>query len=194
MIDTRDTDPTAVIARRLKQERQQRRWSLEDLAHRTGVSKAMLSKLERGQASPTATLLGRISGGLGVRIGSLLVEPARTDARLVRRADQAVWQDPATHYVRRQVSPLNDSALQIVEVELPPGRRVCFPASAYAFVRHLIWVLAGTLEFTEGAQRHRLEAGDCLELGPPADCQYRNPTKSPCRYAVVTARREGQAA
>ena len=167
-----DNDPTQTIARRLKAERDKRQWTLDQLAQHTGVSKAMLSKLERGVASPTAVLLGRISG-----------------ARLVRVAEQPLWQDPQTGYLRRQVSPLSDLPVQLVEVELPPKAEVGFPASAYAFIRQLIWVLDGTLEFTEGPQTHRLQAGDCLELGEPSDCVFRNPGRSVCRYLVAVARR-----
>ena len=49
------------LAQRLRDEREQRGWSLGDLAERSGVSKAMLSKIERSEASPTAALLGRLS-------------------------------------------------------------------------------------------------------------------------------------
>jgi transcriptional regulator with XRE-family HTH domain len=184
-----DNDPTALVARRLKQERQQRQWSLDELARQSGVSKAMLSKVERGEASPTAALLGRISGALGVTVGSLLTDNGALGARLVRAADQPVWIDPQTRYVRRQVSPSTEMPVQLVEVEMPAGQEVAYPASAYAFIRQLIWLLSGTLEFVEGEQTHRLAAGDCLELGPPADCVFRNPTAKPCRYLVVVFRR-----
>ena len=67
-----DDDPTPLIARRLRDERARRGWTLDDLARRAGVSKAMLSKLERCEASPTAALLGRISGALGMTLSTLL--------------------------------------------------------------------------------------------------------------------------
>jgi transcriptional regulator with XRE-family HTH domain len=184
-----DRDPTALIAGRLRQERRARQWSLDEFARQAGVSKAMLSKLERGEASPTAVMLGRISGALGLSISNLLADPGQEASRLVRRAQQPVWKDPLTHYVRRQVSPLGDMPVQLVEVALPPRRVVEFPASSYSFIRQLIWVLAGSLEFREGAQTHRLEPGDCLELGPPADCSFRNRGRSTCRYVVVLTRR-----
>lgn len=184
-----DNDPTQTIARRLKAERDKRQWTLDQLAQHTGVSKAMLSKLERGVASPTAVLLGRISGALGLTLSSLLAADEPAGARLVRVAEQPLWQDPQTGYLRRQVSPLSDLPVQLVEVELPPKAEVGFPASAYAFIRQLIWVLDGTLEFTEGPQTHRLQAGDCLELGEPSDCVFRNPGRSVCRYLVAVARR-----
>lgn len=182
-------DPTPLIAARLKEARASRGWSLDDLARHTGVSKAMLSKLERCEASPTAALLGRISGALDMTLSSLLAATAAPGARLVRKADQPTWKDPTTGYVRRQVSPLSDLPVQLVEVELPPRAEVGFPASAYAFIRQYIWVLAGTLEFVEGAQVHKLDSGDCLELGPPTDCVFRNRRRSACRYLVAVARR-----
>ena len=182
-------DPTPLIARRVREERRRREWSLDELARHAGVSKAMLSKLERGESSPTAALLGRIGGALSLTLGQLLADAEAPRARLLRRDEQALWKDPRTGYLRRQVSPVSDLPMQMVEVELPAGAEVAFPASAYAFIRQLIWVLSGTLEFVEGATTHRLRPGDCLELGAPADCVFRNPGRGACRYVVVVAKR-----
>lgn len=183
-------DPTPHIAARLRAERRARNWSLDELAGRAGVSKAMLSKLERGESSPTATLLGRICGAYGITMSALVAQPGESGGgRLARRAEQPVWRDPQTHYLRRQVSPLSDLPIQLVEVELPAGAEVAFPASAYAFIRQLIWVLSGRLEFAEGGTVHRLDAGDCLELGAPAECVFRNRGRTRCRYVVALTRR-----
>jgi transcriptional regulator with XRE-family HTH domain len=54
-------DPAPRIANRIRVEREQRSWSLADLSERSGVSRAMISKIERNEASPTATVLGRLS-------------------------------------------------------------------------------------------------------------------------------------
>jgi transcriptional regulator with XRE-family HTH domain len=182
-------DPTPLIARRLADERRRRQWTLDDMAKKTGVSKAMLSKLERCEASPTAVLLGRISGALGMTLSTLLAPEDPPRSRLVRRAEQALWKDPQTRYVRRQVSPAGAMPMQLVEVELPARAEVAFPSASYAFIDQLIWVLAGTLEFVEGAHVHRLRQGDCLALGPPADCVFRNPGQRPARYLVAVTRR-----
>ena len=184
-----NTDPTPLIAARLREERRRRGWSLDQLAGHAGVSKAMLSKLERGESSPTATLLGRICGAYGLTMSALVALPGDRGGRLVRRADQPVWRDPQSHYLRRQVSPLSDLPLQLVEVELPARAEVAFPAAAYAFIRQLVWVLVGRLDFVEGETVHRLSAGDCLELGAPADCVFRNRGRSACRYLVALTRR-----
>ena len=179
------------LGARIRIERERRNWSLTDLAERSGVSRAMINKVERGEASPTASLLGRLSGAFGLTLSALLARTEMSGAgRLVRADDQPRWTDPATGYVRRQVAPApgSDLPLDLVQVELPAGASVSFPAAAYAFVRQLVWVLSGTLTFIEGDVAHTLAAGDCLELGPPSDCAFRNDRGRPCRYAVVILR------
>jgi transcriptional regulator with XRE-family HTH domain len=190
-------DPTPRIAQRLRLLRQQRGWSLEQLAQASGVSKAMLSKVERAEASPTAQLLGKLSGAFGLTLGALLADgdggpagAAQRPGRVARAAEQPQWRDPQTGYLRRQLSPpLSDLPMQLVEVRLPAGARVAFPAAAYAFIRQLVWVTAGSLRFTEGAVVHQLGAGDCLELGDAADCEFANGGRGECRYLVAVVRR-----
>ncbi len=181
-------DPVIAIAARLKIEREARGWSLAELAERSNVSKAMISKIERGEASPTATLLGRLSGAFGLPLSILLALSERLPDRLSARDAQPVWHDPETGYTRRAVSPPN-SGMEIVEVSLPAGVRVPYPASAFAFQQQQIWVLEGELEFREGEVVHHLRQGDCLLLGPPAECVFFNPGTVAVRYVITLARR-----
>ena len=154
-------DITLKIAARVRGERTARRWSLEDLAERSQVSKAMISKIERAEASPTAALLGRLSGAYGITLSALLAD---SEIRYgpVRRADQAVWRDPATGYVRRQVSASANIPIELTEVDLPAGAAVSFPASSYAFISQVIWVLAGRLTFVEGEIAHDIGPGELV--------------------------------
>ncbi len=184
------TDPTSQLSKRLRTEREARGWTVAELAGRSGVSRAMISKVERAEASPTATLLGRLSGAFGLTLSTLLARAEGTDgSRLMRAKQQPLWQDPKTGYLRRTLSPATGGPLELVRIELPPGARVAYPAAAFAFLRQQIWVMAGVLAFTEGGTEHRLEPGDCLELGPPADCAFRNPDAVPCVYLVALVRR-----
>jgi hypothetical protein len=76
-----------------------------------------------------------------------------------------------------------------VQVELPAGSTVAFPQAAYTFIRQqLIWVLKGRLTFVDGPVTHELAAGDCLELGAPAERVFRNATRSPCEYLIAVLR------
>jgi transcriptional regulator with XRE-family HTH domain len=173
------------IGARIRAEREARGWSLSDLAERAAVSRAMIHKVERGDSSPTANLLGKLAGAFGLSMSMLVARAELSQGRLLRRADQPEWTDPATGYVRRHVSPRSDLPFDVVHVVLPAGKEVAMPAAVYASMRQLIWVLEGTLSFTEGDILYEMAAGDCLELGPPVDCVFRNDGAAPCRYAVM---------
>jgi transcriptional regulator with XRE-family HTH domain len=182
-------DPGARIAQRLRLERDARGWSLADLAERSGVSKAMISKIERTEVSPTAVTLVRLAGAFDLTLAGLLVRAEDAGGRLSRAADQPAWRDPATGYVRRQVFGRPDHPVEIITVDLPAGQAVDFPASSYALIRQAIWVEAGRLTVREPAETWRLDAGDCLGFGPPVDTTLANETPDPCRYVVVISRR-----
>lgn len=176
------------IGARIRIERESRRWSLTELAERSAVSRAMIHKIERGESSPTATLLGKLSGAFSLSMSTLMARAEMQQGRFLKKQDQPVWVDPHTGYERRHVSPKSDLPLDLVRIELPAGAEVPMPASAYAFMRQLIWVLEGELIFFEGDARHPMSAGDCLELGPPTDCVFKNESDRPCTYAVIVLR------
>jgi transcriptional regulator with XRE-family HTH domain len=163
--------------------------STSALATRAGVSRAMIAKVERAESQPTAALLGRLSAALGMTLSELVARAEQDGGRLARAGDQPTWTDPVSGYQRRAVSPRAGGPLELVEVDFPAGAEVTMPADTYAFIHQQIWVLAGRLQFVEGDVEHVLEAGDCLELGPPSTCTFRNPTPHPCRYLVAIAQR-----
>ncbi|WP_436526491.1 helix-turn-helix domain-containing protein [Actinoplanes sp. HUAS TT8] len=178
------------LAATLRDVRAERGLTVNALAERSGVSRAMIAKIERGAAQPTAALLGRLVAVLGLTLSELFARTEEESRRLARRSDQAVWVDPETGYRRRSVSPSGGPA-QLVEVELPPGATVAYPADSYALARHQIYVLGGRLRFREGDVVHELDTGDCLELGAPAPGEYHNPGAQTCRYLVVLSARRG---
>lgn len=177
------------IAERVRLERDSRGWSLAELSVRSGVSKAMISKVERCEASPTATVLGRLSGAFGLPLSVLLALAEREGDQVARHAEQPVWTDPDTGYTRRTLSPANGGQLELLEVVLPAGVKVPYPASAFSFQHQQIYVLEGNLDFIEGARSHRLSTGDCLQLGAPADCVFINGSDRAIRYLVALTRR-----
>jgi transcriptional regulator with XRE-family HTH domain len=159
------------------------------LAERSGVSRAMIAKIERAEAQPTAALLGRLSGALGLTLSELIARAEHADRRVARAAEQPVWTDPDSGYTRRALSPSGGGPLELVEVVLPAGAEVAYPADTYTFIHQQLWVLEGRLHFREGTVLHELEIGDCLQLGPPADCVFINPARRACRYLVALTRR-----
>lgn len=182
------------IGRRVRELRSKGGISLDALAERSGVSRSMISLIERAESSPTAALLERLASGLGVALASLFDAPdGDRSGPLVRRDAQPQWRDPASGYLRRNVSPREDGegepTVQIVEVEFPAGARVAFEngASGVQFRQH-VWLLEGAIDITVGAERHHLRAGDCLAMGLDRATMFHNPTKDPARYAVVITR------
>lgn len=175
------------IARRVRDLRAARGLSLEALATYCGVSRSMISLVERGESSPTAVLLEKLATGLEVPLASLFDSPAPEADPVARRADQPVWRDPGSGYLRRNVSPAGAaSPLQIVEVSFPAGARVAYETAARSPVVHQqVWVLEGAIDITLGSTRHRLGEGDCLAHRLDQPMVYHNPMRRRARYAVV---------
>jgi transcriptional regulator with XRE-family HTH domain len=187
-VSTKLDAPGSRIADRLRLEREARGWSLADLAARSGVSRAMISKIERCEASPTATLLVRLAGAFDLTLGGLIARAEGDSERLVRAAEQPLWRDPASGYLRRQIFERTDHPIELVRVELPAGARVGMPAASYARIRQVVWVMQGELVIEEAGGRCELAAGDCLGFGPPADTTFVNESDKTCAYLVIVAR------
>jgi transcriptional regulator with XRE-family HTH domain len=182
------------IAARVRALRSSLRLSLDELAARSGVSRSMISLVERGESSPTAVVLEKLATGLGVMLADLFDAQPHGGAvasgdRVARRKDQPEWQDPASGYVRRNVSPSGVAQpMHIVEVHFPPGGRVAFETGAREVrTQQQVWVLEGAIDVTLGDERHRLRQGDCLAMELDRPAMFHNPTRRTTRYAVVFA-------
>ncbi|WP_413710785.1 helix-turn-helix domain-containing protein [Rhizobium sp. Rhizsp82] len=180
----------AAIGARIRKLRLEKGLTLDDLATSSGVSRAMISRIERAEASPTASLLARVCAALGLSLSTFFAGQDEDASPLARRHEQQVWRDPETGYVRRSVSPPGTaSEVDIVDVEFPPGARVSFPphAASDGMTQH-IWVFEGEMEMTAGEKVHHLFAGDCLFMPVGEGHVFHNPTSKPARYCVVLSR------
>ena len=178
----------ADLARLLREERESRRWSLADMAERSGVSKAAISKIERGETSPTASVLARLASALGLTLAGLLLKVETGEGLLMRAADQPTWRDPASGYVRRQLFARADHPLEMVRVTMPPGQSVTMPEISHRRIREVVHVIEGALTFVEGGRRTLLDEGDSLGYGHPSDVTYANESDRPCTYIVFLSR------
>jgi transcriptional regulator with XRE-family HTH domain len=186
MAQTITDDIDLRLGTRIRDLRTERGLTLDGLADAAGVSRAMLSRIERGESSPTAQLLNKVCDGLGTTLSALFAEPAPVASPLARRRDQPTWRDPATRYLRRNVSPSGTgSPVDIVEVEFPAGARVAFDRQRSNLGDQQIWVLDGSLQMQVGSEQFRLEAGDCLAMRFDQPIVFHNPTRRTVRYAVV---------
>lgn len=182
---------TARLAARLRSLRLDHRLTIEELAARSGVSRAMISKVERRECSPTAVVLNKLSIGLGVLLPALFSdagyeEPRRHDP-VARRKDQTVWLDPETGYSRRTLTPPSGPDwLQLSEIEFPAEARVTFEnAFGDQKVQQQVWMLEGELRILLGKQRRLLAAGDCMTMTLDQPITFHNPGNRSARYLVA---------
>ncbi|MFT7775765.1 helix-turn-helix domain-containing protein [Roseateles sp.] len=184
-------DITQRIGRRLHELRAAAGLSLDALAQKSGVSRSNISLIERGQSSPTAVVLDKLSSALGVSVASMFeagpdANPPAAPSPLARVDEQPVWSDPASGYRRRNVSPPGVSPLQLVDVVFPAGQRVAFETSQRdADIHQLIWMIDGVMQITHGSEQWQLGAGDCLAVRLDAPIAFHNPGDSAARYLVA---------
>lgn len=185
-------DIETIIARRIKSLRTQRGWSLEELARRSGVSRAMISRIERQEASPTAGLLSRLADALAVTLSGLMNSPQMSRQQVSRRDAQPQWRDPQTGYLRRLVSPSGgEHDTDIVAIDLPPGAKVRYDAHTAPDEQQVL-LLQGRLRLIVGGEVLDLQPGDCTRMPLDADHVFENPSSDTAHYLVVVRKAHSQ--
>jgi len=180
------------IAQRVQALRAELGISLTGLSVKSGVSRSMISLVERGEASPTAAVLEKLAAGLDTSLAGLFSATAEAAVPAAaepvsRAADQVEWRDPASGYRRRNLTPTGlDTPLQLVEVRFPPGARVAFDNHGRdARLQQQIWIIAGKMEITHGQTQFRLAAGDCVAMQLDRPISFHNPGPKSARYVVA---------
>ncbi|SFN34199.1 Transcriptional regulator, contains XRE-family HTH domain [Variovorax sp. OV329] len=161
---------------------------MDSLAARSGVSKSMISLIERGETSATAAVLEKLAAGLGVAMATLFgPDKSAQQHPLSHRADQPIWKDPESGYLRRNLSPPNwPTPIQLVEVHFPAGARVAYESSdRRPAIEQQVWVIQGQIEITLGERHFALKAGDCLALRLDRPLIYSNPSTQAAKYLVA---------
>ena len=188
-------DINHLIASRLRELREAQGLTLAALAERSGVSRSNISSIERGESSATATVLDRLSAALGVTLASLFDKATEAPSPVSRRDAQPEWTDPVSGYVRRNLSPLIWSPIQMVEVRFPAGQRIAYETAARnTDVYQQIWIIEGQLELTLGETPWQLGPGDCLAMKLDQPVSFHNPGDKPVRYLVALVTQPHKAA
>ncbi len=162
---TKSKDKLADIGRQVKIIRRAKKLTLEELAVKSGVSRAMISKIERGESSPSAIVLGKLAEGFQIGISALVGgTETQSSARLYRPQEQPVFRDAETGFERRSLSPIFPmrGGVDVVgNVIQPGGTSGTFPAHDSGVTEVLV-VLRGKLKVTLGEDEYIMEQGDSL--------------------------------
>ncbi|WP_292896746.1 helix-turn-helix domain-containing protein [Nitratireductor sp.] len=175
------------IAERLRTLRQERGWSLEDLAGRSAVSRATLSRLENAEVSATATVLGRLCQAYGITLSRLMHLVEDDFPPLVPRAAQTVWEDARSGFTRRIVSPPARALVgEAMEGALRPGARIIYDGPPRAGLEHHLVLLQGTLHITVDGMAYTLHPGDCLRYQLRGPSRFDADASAGARYLLFT--------
>jgi len=174
------------LAERLAALRLAAGWSLDELAARSGVSRATLSRLERAETSPTATLLSRLARAHGLPLSRLLADAEALPVRLLRAADQPRWHDQQSGFERlMRCPPLAGFATEVIEAQLAPGAELAYDEPPVARLEHHLCLQEGALRLTLQGQPFELAAGDSISFRCLGASVFSNPGTRPARYLLA---------
>ena len=169
----------------LRRLRKQRELSLDDLAARSGVSRASLSQIETCKTNPTIAILWKIAAGLGVPFAALLGEATVERVRTLRKGDAQVLRSADGRMESRPLMPAGASPqVECYELRLAP--RGVAPSEAHAKgTAECLIVLTGVLRLHVADQVHELAAGDSVYFEADVPHAYENPGRTEARYHNV---------
>lgn len=159
------------VCQRVRELRKRRGWTLEELSAACGVSRSMLSEIERGRANPTLVVAYRIARAFGMSLGELVDIPGVAQRIQVIRAEDKTYHYRSDRHCRiRTLSPLHlEKSVEFYELVLPPGGSLRSGAH-FAGASELITVREGRLRVRAADEEELLSEGDSAHY--PADVPH----------------------
>jgi transcriptional regulator with XRE-family HTH domain len=174
------------LGERVRALRREGGWTLEMLAERSGVSRAMISKLERGEKNPTLVVAAKVAEGLGMNLSQLIGVEEKRKVVVVPRERRMTMRDPETGFERQLLSPsLGGRGVEFMRNvvpenstsgELPPHRRG---------VEEYVVVERGRLRAVLGGDEYVLEEGDAAYFEADVAQRFDNAGEGECSYYLV---------
>ena len=171
--------------------RRERGLTLEALAGRSGVSRAMISKVERGEKTPTLVVAAKVAEGLGVNLPELMGVEERREIVVVPRDKRMVMRDPETGFERQLLSPgFGGRGVEFIRNVIPERATSGeFPSHRRGVEEYLV-VEKGRLKATLAGEEHLLEEGDALYFEADISHRFDNVGEGECSYYLVIVSKE----
>jgi transcriptional regulator with XRE-family HTH domain len=176
---------------RVRELRRGRGLTLEELAELSGVSRAMISKLERGEKNPTLVVAAKLAEGLGVTLSRLAGTEERREVLVVPGETRMVMRDPETGFERQLLSPnFVGRGVEFIRNEIPEGSTSGeFPPHRRGVEEHIV-VERGSLRAILGGEEYLLHEGDALYFEADVTRRFDNAGEGECSYYQVISSRE----
>ncbi len=174
------------LGARVKDLRKGKGLTLQDLAGRSGVSRAMISKLERGEKNPTLVVAARLAEGLEVTLSQLAGTEDRREVVVVPRRRRMVMRDPDTGFERQLLSPsFGGRTTEFIRNVVPEGSTSGeFPPHRRGVEEYIV-VEKGELKATLGGEEHLLAEGDAVFFEADVPHRFDNAGPGECSYYLV---------
>jgi transcriptional regulator with XRE-family HTH domain len=174
------------LGERVRELRQGRGLTLEELAERSGVSRAMISKLERGEKNPTLVVAAKLAEGFGVTLSQLVGMEERREVVVVPREKRMVMRDPETGFERQLLSPsFGGRGVEFIRNVVPEGSTSGeFPPHRRG-VEEYVAVEKGSLRAVIGGEEYLLKEGDALYFEADVSHRFDNAGHGECDYYLV---------
>ncbi len=185
-LDPSDSSQLSVLAEEIRHFRKKNNFSLEQLAEASGVSRSMISKIERCETVPSTVILSKLAEALGVTFSQLMAPAVEREIVHIPAARQPILRDEESGFLRRCISPvLPGRGIDWVLNTLPPEADTGNFVAHRRGVEEYIFVLRGRMRVSIGDQRVNLNQGDSLYFQADADHSFLNLGKTPCEYFLV---------
>jgi transcriptional regulator with XRE-family HTH domain len=171
---------------RVRELRRAKGLTLNDLAESSGVSRAMISKVERGEKNPTLVVAAGISEGLGVTLSRLVGIEERREVVVVPRDRRMVMRDPETGFERQLLSPtFSNRGVEFIRNVIPEGSSSGEVPPHKRGVQEYVVVERGSVEAVLDGEAHVLEEGDALYFEADVTHRFDNVGVGECSYYLV---------
>lgn len=176
------------LCARVKALRKEQGWTLDQLAAASGVSRSMLSQIERGVANPTVAVTCRIAQAFSLSVGELVDEPsAHTRIEVVPADDPAyIYRSDSKCHIRT-LSPLHmEKEIEIYELRLKPGAALK-SAPHFKGAREFLTVQSGAVHITSDREQCTLKKGSSAHYRADVPHSIENIGRGECvAFLVVT--------
>ena len=174
------------LASKLKNLRLNKGLSIAELAQRTTISRATISRIENAEVSPTAHVLASLCASLGLSISALMSMVENNSAALIKQSQQLQWKDEHSGFTRRCVSPPHlEYRAEVINCTLPAGTEITYEFHSSIVQEHHLVMLSGQLELQIANSTHHLNAGDCLRYRLQSGSRFKTDEAQGAEYLLV---------